>query len=117
MKGQVRPHVLASARHVQLLIKMSVAISMSMNQSSSFELSCSLNVGISCSRVMVIFACIGVCLGSFGWEFGCGGSIIVRCHSHSASCSNSPIFVGLADRFQVGESVPNCWNLSSNAAM
>ena len=107
MRAQVRPHVLASARHVQLLIKMSVAISMCMNQSSSFELSCPLNVGISCSRVMVIFAYIGVCLGSsLGWGFGCGGSIIVRCHSHSASCSNSPICVELAGRFQVGESVP-----------
>ena len=51
----VRPCNLASARHVQLSIKMLVAVSMSMNQSSSFEESCPSNVGISWSMVVVRF--------------------------------------------------------------
>ena len=34
---QVRPHDLASARYMQLSVRMSAAVSMSMNQSSSFE--------------------------------------------------------------------------------
>ena len=64
-------------------VKMSVVISMSMNQSSSFEESCPSNMGISCSRVVMVFAwflclahkmfvyaCIVVCMGSSlggGW--------------------------------------------------
>ena len=65
--------VLASARYVRLLVKMSVVVSVSINQSSSFKESYPPNVGISCSRVMVMFACIIVCMGSFlGWGFGFG---------------------------------------------
>ena len=61
-----RPHVLASARCVWLTVKMSVMVSMSMKQSSSFEESCPFNVRIG--RVMVMLACIVVCMDSFlGW--------------------------------------------------
>ena len=37
MSMQVRPYDLASARCVQLSVRMSAAVSMSMNQSSNFE--------------------------------------------------------------------------------
>ena len=98
----VRLHVLASARDVWLFVKMSVAVSMSMNQSSSFEESCLPNVGISCSLVMVMFACIVVCMSSsLGWGFGCGLSVIVRDCSPSVSCVNSSICVRVAGRFQL----------------
>ena len=60
MRVQVRLHDLASARCVQFSGQMSAAVSLSMNQSSSFEESCLLNVGISCSRVMVRFASLFV---------------------------------------------------------
>ena len=74
---------------------MSLLVLMSMNQSSSFEESCPLNLGISCSRVMVMFACIVVGMGSsLGLGFGCGLSVIVRYCSPSASYSNSSICVG-----------------------
>ena len=64
MRIWVRPHALASARHVWLIVKMSVVVPMSMKQSSSFEESCTSNVEISCSRVMVMFAYIVVCMCS-----------------------------------------------------
>ena len=67
---------------------------MSMKQSSNFEESCLFNVGISCSRVMVVFVCIVVCMGSsLGWEFGCGWSATGKCHSPT-SCGNSSICMG-----------------------
>ena len=51
----VRPPDLASARHVPLSVRMSVVVSMSLNQSSSFVESCSSTVGISLSMVVVRF--------------------------------------------------------------
>ena len=85
---------------------MSVVVSMSMNQSSSFEESFPSNVGISFSRAMVIFACMIVCMGSSSnWGFGCGWSVIVRGCSLSVRCINSSIYGGIAGRFQVGKSV------------
>ena len=95
MRVQVRPCVLASARCVWFLVKMSVAVSMSMNQSSNFEESCPSNVGIPCNRVMVMFACIVIYMASsLGWGFGCSQSATVRCCSSSASFSNSFLCVG-----------------------
>ena len=62
-------------------VRMSAAVSMSMKQSSSFEESCLLNVGISWSMDMVkchslcvmpkvsMYACIVLCTGSsLSWE-------------------------------------------------
>ena len=69
MRVWVRPCVVASARCMQLLVKILVAISMPMKQSSSFEESYPSHVGISCSRVMVMFACIVVCMCSLGLGF------------------------------------------------
>ena len=95
MRVQVRLLALASARCVWLLVKMSLVVSMSMKQPSSFEESCPPNMGISCNRIMVMFACIAVCTGfSLGWGFGCGCSAKARCCSPSASCSNSSTCVG-----------------------
>ena len=73
---------------------------MSMKQSSHFEESCPSNVGISCSRVMVMFACIVVCMGSsLGWGFGSGQSTTARGGSPSASCCNSSMCGWVAGRF------------------
>ena len=47
MSMWVRPCDLASVRHVQLSVRMSAVVSVSMNQSSSFEGSCPSTVGIS----------------------------------------------------------------------
>ena len=101
MRVWVRPHVLASALHVELLVKMSVVVSMSINQSCSCEESCPSHVGISCSRVMVMFACIVMCMGSsLGWGFGCGSSATARYCSPSASCGNSSMCGWVAGRFK-----------------
>ena len=95
MRVQVRLHVMPSARCVQLLVKLSVVVSMSMNQSSSCEESCPSNLGISCSRVTLMFACIVVCMGSsLGWVFGHGQSTTARCCGPPANCDNSSICVG-----------------------
>ena len=53
MSVWMRPHDLASARHVQLSVRMSVVVSISMNQSFHFEESCPSNVKISWSMVVV----------------------------------------------------------------
>ena len=109
MGAWIRLHVAASARCVWLLDKMSVVVSMSMNQSSCFKESCPSNVGISYSRVKVMFACIVVCMGaSLGWGFGCSLSATARPHSPSASCVNSSICVcdWLAGRLQGGRVSP-----------
>ena len=91
MKVWVRPHVLASARHVWLLVKMSGVVSMSINQSSSSEESFPSDVGKTCSRIMLVFACIVVCTGSsLGWGFGHGWSATARCHNPSASLATPP---------------------------
>ena len=89
-----------------LSVRMSVAVSMSMNQSSSCEKSCPLNVEISCSMVTVrcdslcvahkvslyayIVSCIGSSLG-FGADYG--WSIIVRCCSLSVTYISSAVGV------------------------
>ena len=64
-----------------LSVKMSMAVSKSMSQSSSFEESCPSNMGISWSKdvvrfaslcvacMMYVYACIVVCMGSL---LGCG---------------------------------------------
>ena len=76
---------MASARHGQLSVEMSAAVSRSMSQSPYFEESCPSNIGISCSKDVVrfaslrvackmsMYACIVVCMGSsLGWGVGCG---------------------------------------------
>ena len=55
MSMWVRLHDLPAARHVWLSVRMSAAVSMSMNWSSNFEESCPSNVGISWSMVVVRF--------------------------------------------------------------
>ena len=97
---------LASARQVQLSVRMSAVVSMSINQSSSFEESCPLNVGISCSTAVVrlaslfvahkvsVYACIVLCTGSsLGGEAECSWSNIVRCCRLSVNCVSSAIGV------------------------
>ena len=79
---------------MQLSVRMSAVVSMSMNQSSSFEKSCQSNVGISCTMVMVrfdslcvvykvsMYACMVLCTSSLlGCVAECSWSIIVRCCS------------------------------------
>ena len=90
----VRLHILALARHVWFLVKMSVVVSMSVKLPCSFEESCSSNVGISYSRVLVMFACKVVCMSSsLAWVLGCGWSSTARCCS-PANCSKSSRCVG-----------------------
>ena len=85
-----RLHILVLASHVWLLVKMSVVVSMSVKQSCSFEESCSSNVGISYSRVLVMFACKVVCMSSsLAWVLGCGWSSTAICCSPSANCIKS----------------------------
>ena len=130
MSVQVRLWDLASARHVWLSVKMSVAVSRSVSQSYSFEESYPLNVGISWSKDVVRvaslcvvhkvsrYACIVVCMGSsLGWGVGCGWSVIVRCCSLSVSCVNSAICVGgwVAGSNWRSQSW-SCWNWSFNSA-
>ena len=52
MSVQVRPCDLASVRCMNLSVRMSTVVYMSINQSSIFEDSCPLNVEISCSMVV-----------------------------------------------------------------
>ena len=85
-------HDLASARHVQLSVRMSVAVSMSINQSSNFEESCPSNLGISWSMVVVsldslcvalrvsVYACMVWALAPY-WTEGGWLSTMVRCCS------------------------------------
>ena len=99
----VRPHNLVSARHVQLSVRMSGAVSMSMNQSSGFEESCPSNAGMCFSMVMVRFeslccmqcvcvCCMVLCTGSsLGWGVECGWCVTVRCWSLSVSCVTSAV--------------------------
>ena len=100
MSMQVRLYDLASARHLQLSVRMSAVVSMSMNQTSSFEESCLSNVGISWSMVMVrfdslcvvckisVYVCMVLSTGSsLGW--GAGWSIMVRCCFLSVSYDSS----------------------------
>ena len=93
MTAWVRQQKLASARHVQLSVKMSVAVSRSMSQSSSFEESCVSNMGISWSKDMVMFASLCVACKVFV-GFGYGWSLILRYFSLSVSCVNSTICMG-----------------------
>ena len=76
MRVWVRPWDLASIRCVWLSVKMSVAVSWSLSQSTTFEESCPLNMGISWSKDAVrsaslcmahkvsVCACIVVHMGS-----------------------------------------------------
>ena len=114
-------------------VRMSMAVSMSMNQSSSFEESSLSNVGISCSMVVVRFdslwvACkvsVGVCVPLYSFvhlfitRLGaeCGWSIIVRCCSLSVSCISSAIGVyqGVVDFKLVNWSL-SCQNCSNKSA-
>ena len=88
-------------------VKTPVVVSISMNQSSSFEESCPSNEGISyrrgCGEVLFSLCVMqGLCvsLHSFVHRFlirlgvGGGWSIIVRCCSLSVSCINSAVGVG-----------------------
>ena len=104
-----------------LSVRMSVVISMSMSQSSSFEESLPSKVGISCSMVMMRFAslyvackvyihaCIVLCTGPLlGLGAGCGCSIIVRCCSLYVSHISFAISVGgLVQDFKLAN-----WSLS-----
>ena len=116
------PHDLASARHVWLFVRMSVMVSMFMNQSSSFEESGSSNVGISWSMVVVrldplcvahrvsVYACMVLCTGA-SLDWGAGWSAMVRCCSLFVSCDNSPVGVdwGVLD-FKFANWFLICWN-------
>ena len=121
---------MASARCVWLSVRMSVAVSISINQSSNFKESCPSNVGISFSMVMVRFASlcvahkvsvytsIALCTGSsLGWGDGCGWSIIARCCRLSVSCISSAVGVGgwVAD-FKLVKWSLSYQNCSSNSA-
>ena len=82
MSVQVRPHDLASSRCVQLSVRMSAAVSMSLNQSSSFDESCPSNVGISWSIVVVrldslcvTWSCVLVPHWTGGW-LECHGEML-----------------------------------------
>ena len=104
MSVQVRPHDLASARHVQLSVRMSALVSISINQFSNFEESCPSNVGISwehgCGEIgfPVLHAgcpCIPIwsCALVPHWTGRVGWSIMVRCCSLSVSCNSSFVSV------------------------
>ena len=128
MSEQVRACDLASARPVHLSVRISAAVSISMNQCSSFEEPCPSNVGISCSMVMVRFdslcvACkVSIHLHGFVHRFlirlgaECVWSIIVRCCSLSVSCISSAIGVdwGVVD-FKLANWSLSCWNCSHNS--
>ena len=129
MSVQMRPHDLISARYVQLSVRISVVVSMSMNQSSSFEESCPSNLGISCSMVMMrfdslcvactvfVYACMVLCTGSsLGWGTECSYSIMVRCCILSVSCIRSAMGVDCAVvDFRVANWSLSCWNCSNNS--
>ena len=127
MSVQVRLCDLASARHVQLSVKMPAAVSMSMNHSSNFEESCQSNVGIFWSMVVVRLdsLCVAGCLCMPAWFCGqvphwtgANWSAMVRCCSLSVSCNISSVDVdwGVLD-FRLAKWLLSCWNCSSKPAM
>ena len=120
MSVWVRLHDLTSAKHVWLSVRMSVAVSMSMNESSSFEESCPSNMGISWEHghgeVWFSLGCVQgvcVCLHHFVHWFltrlggKCGWSIIVKCCSLSESW-------GLGS-FKLANWSLSCWNCSNSS--
>ena len=124
---QVRPCDLASTRHVWLSVRMSAAASVSMNQSSNFEESCPLSVGISWSMVVVRFdsLCVAHRVSVYAyidmyWLFtglGAGWSIMVRCHSLSVKCDSSSVGVDWGMLlFKLANCFLCCWNCSSKSA-
>ena len=72
----VRPCDLASGRCVWPSVRMSTVVSMSMNQSSSFEEFCPLNVRIPCNTVMVRFdsLCVACKVSMYDFMILCTGS-------------------------------------------
>ena len=107
MRVWVRPWDLASARCVWLSVKMSAVVSRSVKQSSNFEESCPLNVGVSWRKDVLrfaslcmahkvsVYACIVVCMGSsLSRGIGSGWSVIMRCFRLSVSCVSSAVCVG-----------------------
>ena len=106
MSVWVGPCDLVSGRCMQLSVRMSAAISMSMNKPSSFEESCPSNEEISWNMVVVRFDSLCVACkvsvytymvlhtdSSLGWGFKCSLSIIGRYCSLSVSCINSTVDV------------------------
>ena len=128
MSVWVRPHHLASARHVWFSVRMSAVVSISTNQSSNFKESCPSNVGISWSMIVVrldflcvvcrvyVYACMVLCTGS-SLDFETGWRTIVRCSSLSVCCNSSSAGVdwGVLD-FKLANWFLSCWNCSCRSA-
>ena len=104
MSVQMRPHDLASARHVWLSVRISLEVPISMNQSPSYEESCPSNVGTSWRMVVVrldslcvvcrvsMCAYMVFCTGS-SLNWGAGWSTMVSCCSLSVGCDSSSVLV------------------------
>ena len=97
MSVWVRPCYLAFTRCLQLSLRMSIAVSMAMNQSFNFKESCPSHVGISWSMVVVrldclcvaqrvsVYDCMVLCTGSLlDCEAGCNA--MVKCCTLSGMC-------------------------------
>ena len=106
-----------------LLYKIPVAVSMSMNQSSSFKQSCLPNVGIflehSCGEAWFSLCCmqgVHVSLHGFVHWFLTGLGGLVRCCSLSVCCDNSAVGVelGVLDFKLANWSL--CWQNCSNSS-
>ena len=109
MSVWVRPCDFTLSRCVWLSLRMSAAVSISMNQSSNFEESCPSNVGISlehgCGEIGFLPCCtLGVHVSLHGlvhWfptGLGASWSTMVRCCSLSVSCG-VPLWMWIGEHF------------------
>ena len=128
MSVQLRLHELASTMHVQLSIRMSADVSISMNQFFNFKQSHPSNVGISWNMVIVrlssfcgmyrvsVYACKVLCISS-PLDLGADWSAMVTCCRLSVNCNSSSVGVdcGVLD-FKLANWFSSCWNCSSKSA-